>query len=259
MADTRSTFASFKEPIKVVEVLIAGDAQGAGRQSQSHRTGIRLSAGRVSKVISGPPLAVDENMLDRSQARLEMAMRYEQDSGRLLEERYGGALEGGEIAYKKVYEYHPDNDAPWADKVRLFERIPGQAELAETESTTFKRDALGRVTEEKRSNGSILRTTFDRTANQPIQVRTGAGAVTKMVYDGAGRQLAVIRPNQRGETRYAYDLDGRLLRQVTSTNSESWQNAIAYDSTGRWTRVDYHDGTHEAISATTSTQPPPHC
>jgi RHS repeat-associated protein len=256
LRDTRSTFASFSEPIRVVEVLEEGE-NGQGRQIKVTERDFD-AAGRMWKVVSGPPLGTNENVLDRAQARLEKEQRYEVDSGRLLEERFGGPIDGSAIAYKTVYSYHPDNQSPWADGIKVFERIPGQAELEETQSTTFRRDALGRVVEERRSDGSLIRTTFDRTANQPIQVRTGADAVTRMVYDGAGRQLAVLRANGRGATRYAYDLDGRLREQQTTNEAEEWRTRVSYDTTGRTIRVDYHDGSHEAttynIDSTMATQ-----
>ena len=212
-------------------------------------------AGRLKAIWSGPPksedaecLDVSLSCLDTSQARREKERVYEVDTGRVMEERFGGEYQGDHL-YSQKYEYHPDNASPTPDTVRFFESVPdGEPGLIETRSSSYERDAFGRVIVERRSDGSVTYTTYDRTSNQPIRVRTGADAESRISYDGVGKQIQVFRPSGRGNTLYAYDFDGRLIRQETTTDEDGqpWVTTFTYDRTGRAEQVDYHDGTSES-------------
>ena len=208
-------------------------------------------AGRLQAIWSGPPKGVDpecldvgQACLDTSRARREKEMVYESETGRLLEERFGGGY-GQAHLYSYAYEYDSENASPRPDGIRYLEAVPGQEDRVETRRTTFERDAFGRVITERRSDGSVTFTTYDRASNQPIRIRTGADTETRFSFDGLGKQVQVFRPNHRGRTLYAYDYDSRLVRQETTTDGEAWVTRFSYDRTGRKTRVDYHDGSFE--------------
>jgi YD repeat-containing protein len=54
--------------------------------------------------------------------------------------------------FEQRFEYEPKT--PWPHRVSFHERIPGTSSLTETRSSRFNRDALGRVVEERRNDGS---------------------------------------------------------------------------------------------------------
>ena len=134
---------------------------------------------------------------------------------------------GGEGAWgatpelRELFTYSGEIAAPWPTAVTRFERVPGQADLVETVTSSYVRDALGRPVETRSSDGTLTSFTYDRSGGV-LSTTTGAGETTRYRYDGHGRMVEVIRPPGRGSTRYAYDLDGRLLSQVESTGSDPW-------------------------------------
>jgi len=126
--------------------------------------------------------------------------------------------------------------------------VPGRTDLVPTFTTAYRRDALGRSIEERRNDGSLLASVYDRTGGA-IRVRTGAGAEAITSFDGRGLAVKVVRPNGRGFTVSAYDLDGSLLREATRTAAAAlWETAYSYDATGRTAAVTYADGTSEALT-----------
>ena len=247
LARQRSYFNSFGEVERAATTLV--DENG---QKQILITEQEFDdAGRLKAIWSGPPKGADPDCLDvsvacldTSKARREKELIYEGETGRVLEERFGGNYRQAHL-YAYANEYDPENASPMPDGVRYLETVPGQEGLVETRSSSYERDAFGRVITERKSDGSATFTTYDRTSNQPIQVRTGADSINRFSFDALGRQVQVFRPNNRGRTLYAYDLDGRLLRQETTTDEDSWVTRFTYDRSGRTTRVDFHDGTFE--------------
>jgi RHS repeat-associated protein len=237
LAKTKSHFTSFSEPDKVVEILV--DEQTGQRQILVTSREFD-DAGRTKAVWSGPAQAEAEE-IDPERKRRETETVYEAGTGRVLESWRGGYA-GQPPLVKQKFDYLTDNASPWPDRMAFLEAVPGQPELVETASASYRRDAVGRVIEEKRNDGSLVSTTYDRSSNLVLQVRTGADSVTRASYDGAGRQIRVIRPNDRGQTLYARDLDGRLLEQVVKTAGSDWVTSYDYDRTGRPTKTTYHDG-----------------
>lgn len=234
---TKSHFTSFSEPDKVVQILV--DEESGERQIL---VSIRDfdDAGRVKAVWSGPALANAEE-IDSALKRRESEVVYEEGTGRTLEVSHGG-YQGQSPSIRQRFYYETDNESPWPDALKYFESVPGQEELIETASASFRRDAFGRVIEERRNDGSLITRAYDRSSNQLLRLRTGAESETKVAYDGVGRQVRMIRPNHRGETLFAYDLDGRLRKQRVTTADESWETSYQYDRTGRLERTNFHDG-----------------
>ena len=172
---------------------------------------------------------------------------YEPEGGRVLSERFGGD-ESTEPLHGVRYTYTPESAAPWPDSVTRLEAVPGQPDLVETFSTMVRRDAFGRPLEERRSDGSVLTSVYDRGGGL-IRARTGAGTEAATSFDGRGLPVRVERPRGRGYTLYSYDLDGSRLREATRTAAAGlWETAYAYDSTGRVTTVGYADGTAETLT-----------
>ncbi|MCP4572735.1 MAG: hypothetical protein GY838_10325, partial [bacterium] len=165
-------------------------------------------SGRVISVWSGPALP-DSDRVDPSQARREIELRYEMETGRVEMESYGD-LYGEPPLYTRTFGYHAENQAPWADEVTYAEAVPGETELVDTFTTKFFRDAFGRPIREQNGDGRLIGTTYDRMGDA-IQVRTGSGATTSVSFDGRGLPARQLRPNSRGVTTYSYDFDGRLL------------------------------------------------
>ncbi len=251
LALQRSHFNSFGAVERAATTLIDEDDQKQVLVTEQEFD----DAGRLKAIWSGPPKSNDAecqdvsvSCLETSLARREKELLYETGTGRLLEERFGGDYQADHLHATK-YEYHPDNASTLPDTKRYFESVPdGEQGLIETKSSRYERDAFGRVIVERRSDGSVTYTTYDRASNQPIRVRTGADAESRISYDGVGKQIQVFRPSGRGNTLYAYDFDGRLLRQKTTTAEpgDPWVTTFTYDRTGRTERVDYHDGTSES-------------
>lgn len=237
LAKTKSHFTSFSEPDKVVEILV--DEETGQRQILITRREFD-DAGRVKALWSGPAQETAEE-IDPQQKRRESETVYESGTGRVLEQWRGGYAGQPPLIKQKFY-YETENASSWPDRMAFFEAVPGQPDLVETASARYRRDALGRVIEEKRNDGSLVATTYDRSSNSVLQVRTGADSLTRASYDGAGRQIRVIRPNDRGETLYARDLDGRLTEQVVKRSGEDWVTTYDYDRTGRPIKTNYHDG-----------------
>ena len=78
-------------------------------------------SGRVIAVWSGPALP-DSDRVDPSQARREIGLRYEMETGRVEMESYGG-LYGEPPLYARTFGYHAENQAPWADEVTYSEAV----------------------------------------------------------------------------------------------------------------------------------------
>ena len=186
--------------------------------------------------------------LDADRARREAEILYEPGTGRMLSRSTGGeGAWGATPELRELFTYSGEIAAPWPTAVTRFERVPGQADLVETVTTSYVRDALGRPVETRSSDGTLTSFTYDRSGGL-LSTTTGAGETTRYRYDGHGRMVEVIRPPGRGSTRYAYDLDGRLLSQVETTGSDPWVTSHSYDAAGRVTRTDHPDGTFETFT-----------
>jgi len=246
LSDVSSHVTSFGVVDRVAEVLTAAAEQSPAEKRVTEK--VFDDTGRVKEVWSGPPASPnDDPLVDRSRGRREVAVDYEPESGRLQAKRYGGDTTTPP-RHAVTYAYQIENASPWPDTVTLLESVPGQTDLTTTLSTAYRRDAMGRPVEEKRSDGLLLLHVYDRTAGA-IRQRTGAGTETATSFDGRGQVIQVTRPNGRGFTQYAYDLDGSLQRELTKTSAaEPWETAYVYDTTGRVSTVTYADGTSEALT-----------
>lgn len=245
LSDTRTHFTSFGEMERLAQTLTAPEGQAPPEIRVTEK--VFDGSGRVREVWSGPALATDATKVDRDRARREIAIEYEPAGGRVLLESFGGDSETAPL-HGVSYLYGADSAAPWPDAVTLLESVPGQTDMVATTTSTYRRDALGRPFEERRSDGSLLTTVYDRSGGA-IRLRTGAGAETSMSLDGRGLPVKVVRPNGRGFTLYAYDLDGALLRQaVRSATAELWETVYGYDATGRVETITYADGTSEGLT-----------
>jgi RHS repeat-associated protein len=248
LADRAMAVTSFGEVARLVEVLDVDPSTGVEELRVTERA--FDEAGRVVRVLSGPPTA--EGALDPARARRELERVYEADAGRVLVERFGGGASEGPL-WERVLSYAPENRTPWPDAQTLRESVPGEAELRETWTTRWQRDAFGRPVAERRDDGRVLYTTYDRSGGA-IATRTGAGTTRGSSQDGRGLPVALLRPSGRGATRAAYDLDGRLLRKVASSEPESsgasagWEEVTVYDATGRVVEVQHEDGTSERLT-----------
>ncbi|HWN41061.1 MAG TPA: polymorphic toxin-type HINT domain-containing protein [Thermoanaerobaculia bacterium] len=245
LSDAKSSFTSFGAMERMVQALIepVGSTPAELRITENRFDG----SGRVTEVWSGPPNPDDASRVDMSRARREVAIQYEPAGGRVQAERFGGDA-GTAPLHGVIYQYGSDSLAPWPDVVTTVESVPGEADLRPTLTTAYRRDVLGRPVEERRSDGSLLLSTYDRIGGV-IRVRTGAGAESTTSLDSRGLPVKVVRPNGRGFTLYSYDLDGAMLRQETRTSSaDLWATAYTYDATGRVSSVTYADGTTEQVT-----------
>ena len=131
-----------------------------------------------------------------------------------------------------------ENPAPWPTSIRFDERVPGVDHPVTTLEAGFARDALGRVLEENRSDGSTLFASWDEAGN-PLSsgtlTKAGVTSRTSWSWDARGRRIFEGRPSGRGATAYAYDLDGRLrIRQARSASGDPlWETLYGYDVGGR--------------------------
>lgn len=239
LSDVRSHVTSFGAMDRSVETLVAAAGETPAEERVTEQ--VFDGSGRVIEVWSGPPSAPGSDRVDRTRGRRESLFEYEAETGRVHSERYGGdAIEGPQHAV--TYGYSPESAAPWPDQVTMHEAVPGSAGLVATLTSTYRRDALGRPLEERRSDGSLLQTVYDR-GGEAIRVRTGAGAEASTSFDGRGLPVKVVRPSGRGFSVYAYDLDGALLREATRTSAaQLWETVYAYDATGRASTITYADG-----------------
>ncbi len=201
-------------------------------------------SGRPTVVWSGPEGT--PGRVDLSQARREVETVYEQDSGRVLEERFGGAY-GEDPLHAERFAYSTEGAIPWPTAETSLESVPGQSGLVQTFRTSFTRDVFGRRLTERRSDGEEHLYTYDRGSKDLLRVRTGAGTEASYSRDGRGLPVKVVRPKGRGYTLYSYDLDGRRLIQTSATaeGTTPWQTSTTYDATGRVAAMDYADGTRE--------------
>jgi RHS repeat-associated protein len=244
LADTQYHVTSFGALDSVSQVL----AEAVGDDPPARRVTERVfdESGRMTEVWSGPPLEDDVTRVDRDRARRELQIAYEPIDGRVSEERYGGDARMAPL-HAVAYRYDPESHASWPDAVTLKESVPGQGGLVNTLTTDYRRDAFGRPIEERRNDGSVLTSVYDRSGGV-IRAATGAGTQVATTFDGRGLPLKVVRPNGRGFTLYAYDRDGALLREKTESGEESWETVYTYDVTGRPETVTYADGTKETLS-----------
>ncbi len=232
---TRYELTSFGAVSKVIEEL----TEGGERRITEY---VYDASGRLTHVWSGPE--GEPGRVDPARARREAEMRYEAGSGRVVVRAAGGAF-GEPPETEEHYTYFADNKSPWADRTALYESVPGAAELVETFVTDVDRDLRGRVVTQVRSDGVRGDYTYDRSSDDLLASRTGAGTETRVSRDARGLPLLVQRPDGRGFTRYAYDLDGAMLRQstATATGAGLWETAYTYDATGRAVAVDHADST----------------
>ncbi len=243
-ADYRVT--SFGAVERVSQVLTAAAGSSPAQRRVTER--VFDESGRTKEVWSGPAIASDPTQIDRGLARRELLVEYEPSAGRVSAERYGGDSHTSPL-HAVVYAYDPQSKAPWPDGVTTWESVPGQNDLVSTFTTTYRRDAVGRPIEERRSDGSVLTSVYDRSSGSVIRASTAAGTQAATVFDGRGLALEVVRPNGRGSTSYLYDLDGSLVREETHGEAATpWATAYSYDLTGRPTTVTYADGTVERFS-----------
>jgi RHS repeat-associated protein len=158
------------------------------------------SSGRLTDEYSGVPGAGTSS--DLAVSRLDLHVDYEPESGRVKL-----VQDGGKNETESDYDLMPM--APWPMRVIRREAVPDGRPVVETARSDFKRDALGRVTYELRSDSSETFTRYDE-AGKVIRVESGIGTATGYAYDGRGSLMAVSRPEGRGKTEYAYDVAGRV-------------------------------------------------
>lgn len=159
LSHVRSEVNSFGAVERVAETLT--EAEGTTPPEVRVTENVFDASGRVLEVWSGPPLPDDPTRVDRTRARREVAIEYEPSGGRVVAERFGGD-DDSEPLHGVRYVFLPQNDAPWPDAVTLLESVPGQSGLVETTTTTYRRDTFGRPVEERRSDGSLLASVYDR-------------------------------------------------------------------------------------------------
>ena len=208
LSQVRSHTTSFGATDRVSEAL------------RSNATGEVVERRVVKELWSGPALAADPMVVDRQHGRRDLRLEYEPTNGRLVAKRFGGDL-ATEPLHAIVYHYDEESVSPWPDSQTLFESVPGQSGLVETWSTRFRRDAVGREIDVRRSDGSRLETVFDRTGGA-IRSRTGAGAETALSADGRGVTLKSARPNGRGYTLFVF----------LASNEASYINGACMDVNG---------------------------
>ena len=245
LAETRYHVTSFGAVERVSQML----AEAVGNNPPARRVTERVfdGSGRMIEVWSGPPIDSDPTRVARDSARREFQIDYEPGGGRVREERYGGDEDTAPL-HAIAYRYDPESKAPWPDAVTLQEAVPGQTGRVNTVTTTYRRDAFGRPVEERRSDGSVLTSVYDRSGGV-IRATTGAGTQAATTFDGRGLPLKTVRPNGRGFTLYGYDRDGALLREQTQSETDDpWETVYTYDDTGRPDTVTYADGSKETLT-----------
>jgi RHS repeat-associated protein len=185
-------------------------------------------AGRLARVTSGAPAV----------QRTDLELSYD-ESDRVVAEKDAGG---------NRTEYAYTGSASWPDQVRRYEAVPGLPSPSLTTTSTFTRDALGRVTKEDRGNGSTVITTYDQAGNVRTQ-QSSIGSLATMEYDGQGKPIKVTKPSGN-VSEYAYDRDGRLLLHRTNLGTATNTTEYQYDvpATGRLSKLIRPDGTFETFA-----------
>lgn len=99
-------------------------------------------------------------------------------------------------------------------------------------TTTYERDALGRLTTTTAPDGGVQRWTYDA-AGRPVQTTAVDGAVTTATYDAAGRLTSQSRAGW-GTASWQLDADGLVVREDLPGGQ---YRTYAYDGAGdlaRW-------------------------
>ncbi len=225
LAETLTHVTSFGAVNEVREMLTASPL--AYRVTLKQYDG----SGRLSGVTSGPTDAIQ---------RTDLTVGYD-DAGRPVVQIDGGNNE-------THYDY--GGTAPWPMSMFVQEAVPGTASKKTVESE-YRRDAFGRVVQEKRSSGGTLISTIQTGYDQAGNVRSvesSIGSRAEYHYDGAGRLIQETRPTG-GKTNYGYDLDGRVKVRVTEQgNASVGETDYGYDGAGRLASILRPDGTTESFT-----------
>jgi RHS repeat-associated protein len=273
LSRVQTHFNSLGKPGIVVEHLGLDDdghyqVRITKREYDSNGRTVLIRSGPNAFPLTEPLASAEDYQLDEELARREVQIEYEEVSGRVLSQRFGGhgTYSAPEEEYRIEYHYANQasdrNMAPWPDRVTTFEHHPADdpGTLVQTVSTYFTRDVFGRPIEVSRLadvDGSDLislgRSTYDRMGGV-IRTESGAGTVTSNVFDSRGYLLRELRPDGRGSTSYSYDYDGRLLKEAVQERTASggwrtlWETSYEYDESGRVNQIIHPDETTESFS-----------
>ncbi len=223
LAETETNVTSFGEVNEIAELLTA--------VPRTHRLTRRIhdEAGRLVAITSGPGEAIQ---------RRDLAVSYD---------TAGRPVEVTDAAGNRSHHLY-ESEAPWPSHTERYETVPGLPAPVRTTTRTYKRDALGRVVEEDRGNGTVVTTRLDQAGNVTAS-QLGLEAPTLSTFDGAGRLVRVDRPAGRGFTVYGYDRDGRLRVRVAAGQERTDRSEYRYeDLTGRLRRTEHPDGTSQEFT-----------
>ncbi|MHB1045448.1 MAG: Ig-like domain-containing protein, partial [Thermoanaerobaculia bacterium] len=223
LAETAANVTSFGAVNEVSELLTA-TPRAVRLTFRNHD-----EAGRLVSVTTGSSVAIQ---------RTDLSVTYD-DAGRPVD-----VTDAAGNRTNHVY----GTEAPWPTATRRFETVPGLPAPVQTTTRTYKRDALGRIYEEDRGNGTIVHTFRDQAGNV-TSTWSGFEAPTTWTYDGAGKVLSVSRPAGRGSTSYGYDRDGRLLARQSAGEGRVDRTSYLYEPlTGRLQSISHPDGTSQGYS-----------
>ena len=92
--------------------------------------------------------------------------------------------------------------------------------------STLRHDALGRVVEDKRDDGTVRTALYDE-ESRPVETADGAAA-TRFGWDSRGSLVQLLRPDGQGATSLGYDHDGRLTAKKTDAGGTSYEATYDY-------------------------------
>jgi RHS repeat-associated protein/uncharacterized repeat protein (TIGR01451 family) len=126
--------------------------------------------------------------------------------------------------------------------------------VAETLTTTYQHNRLGRPTRVTRPDGSTTRLAYN-SIGKPSEALNGLGRRTVYDYDESGQIIRATYPNGTKE-EHVYDAASRLVKSI---NRAGQATTYTYDALGRVEKVTYPDGTsstttHDAARRVTSTK-----